>query len=88
VKRFTSEDFEVGQQVVCVDPDKFLQPRRNYLRDRVGTVIKVYPAERPGPQYCGWTNCVSVLWGKRNGRGKEQEILMRPRDITLVGDSK
>jgi hypothetical protein len=78
-----SEDFEVGQVVTCKDPGCFLQPLRSYLKDRQGTVQRVYPARRPDDRYCGPVNQVSVLWAKRNGRGKEQNITMHARDLTL-----
>lgn len=80
----SSEDFHIGQKVVCRDPDVFLQPLRSYLKDRTGTVERVYPATRPDEYYCGQVNKVSVRWGKRNGRGKERVELMRPRDILPV----
>jgi len=77
-----SEDFEVGQVVTCKDPECFLQPFRSYLKGRQGTVEKVYPARRPDDQYCGPVNQVEVLWAKRNGRGKEQRVIMHPRDLS------
>ena len=81
-----SEEFIIGQRVSCVDPDEFLQPTRNYLKDRTGVVTKVYPPERPDEYYCGLINQVRVLWGKRGGRGKEKEITMYPRDLIIVGE--
>lgn len=80
-----SDDFEVGQQVLCANPEKFLQPERSYLAGRRGTVVKVFPHERPDDFYCGPIGQVKVLWGKRNGRGKEKEINMRPRDLIFIG---
>lgn len=78
-----SEEFQVGQIVTCRDPDRFLQPFRSYLKDRQGTVQRVYPARRPDDQYCGPVNKVAVLWAKRNGRGKEQELIMSPKHLEL-----
>lgn len=80
-----SDDFEIGQQVRCLDTETFLQPTRSYLADRVGTVIKIFPRSRPDNFYCGQINKVKVLWGKRNGRGKEKEMTMHPRDLEIIG---
>lgn len=79
-----SDEFEVGNKVECVDADTFLQPARSYLTNRAGTVINVYPSSRPDEFYCGQINKVNVLWGKRNGRGKEREIMMYPCDLRII----
>lgn len=86
MKRRTSADFKVGQVVRCADPEVFLQPLRNYLKDREGTVEKVLPVVRPDDYYCGHINKVVVKWGKRNGRGKERTEMMDPRDIQPSGE--
>ena len=77
----TSEDFKVGQQVKCRDPEGFLQPLRAKLANRLGVVEEVAPAKAPNPQYTGLKNQVRVRWLKRNGRGNEFFEWMHPRDI-------
>jgi hypothetical protein len=79
--RKVSTDFTVGQVVKCPDPKAFLSPLDKYLTDRTGVVLEVFPVNRPNANYCGPTNSVSVLWGKRNGRGKEKEMTMQARDV-------
>ena len=80
-----SDDFEVGQLVECVSAETFLQPERGYLTGRSGTVVKIFPRSRTDNFYCGQINKVKVLWGKRNGRGKEKEMTMYPRDLEIIG---
>ena len=86
MSRKTSADFEVGQVVRCRDPEIYLQPLRDYLKNREGVVERVLPVVRPDEYYCGHVNKVVVKWGKRNGRGKERSEMMDPRDIELVGE--
>jgi len=81
-----SEDFKIGQTVSCAEPEGFLQPLRDYLKGRTGVVKRIFPKERPDKNYCGHVNQVEILWGKRNGRGKEKLIRMHPRDLRLEGE--
>jgi hypothetical protein len=83
-----SEEFQIGQEVECLNTETFLEPMRSYLRDRKGIVTNVYPSVRPDNFYCGRINQVRILWGKRNGRGKEKEIAMQPRDLKIVDRSE
>ena len=84
--RKTSADFEVGQRVKCIDPEQFLSATAKYLANRVGTVSSVTPPARTRDleNYCGHINKVFVLWHKRNGRGKEQQMMMSPGDIQVI----
>jgi len=79
-KRKKAEDFEVGQAVICVDPNKFISARAKYLQNRTGIVKQVWPSD--GDRGAATRiNEVSVLWMKRNGRGKEARMVMRPDDL-------
>jgi len=84
MSRKYSTDFSVGQSVRCTDPDAFYSPKREYLRDRVGTILEVTPVKAPDQFYAGHVNELYVKWGKRHGRGKEQIMYMRPEDLELA----
>jgi hypothetical protein len=56
---------QIGDSVIVRDPDQFVSPLDKKLLGRSGTVLRVWTplfASRPR---------VAVLFGKRNGRGKE-----------------
>jgi hypothetical protein len=79
-KRRKAEDFSVGQEVVCVHPDKFIASMCSYLKNRTGVILKVWPSDAPmDTAMC--RNKVSVLWQKRNGRGVEKSMIMHPSDL-------
>ena len=81
----TSDDFRVGDVVTCPCPEDFLAATAKFLTGREGVVVRVYPAKSPDPiYYCGFTNMIDVKWNKRNGRGKEKEMRMSPRDVEIV----
>lgn len=79
-----SEDFVVGQTVVCRDPEGFRADVKARLLGRKGVVEAINPSKRPDEYYCQRLNVVYVRWLKRNGRGKEFCMFMRPEDIDIV----
>lgn len=79
-----STDFHIGQPVVCRDPDGFVSEYKRYLTGRTGIVEKVYPAERPDPNYCGQINKVFVRWQKKGNRGKEKTMVMSPSSLRPI----
>jgi len=80
----TSDDFKVGDVVMCPCPEHFLSATAKFLTGREGVVIRSFPVKVPDPYYCGHTNKVVVKWGKRNGRGKEKEMMLSPWDVEIV----
>lgn len=79
-RRRVAEDFHVGQKVKVEDSSVFISEVANYVRDRVGTVAEVWPSDTPRDSPMR-RNQLRVKWGKRNGRGKEKEMVMQPRDL-------
>lgn len=75
-----AEDFHVGQKVVVPKPEDFVGPVCAYLKDRVGVVTVVWPSTGDRDTALR-RNQVQVLWGKRNGRGKEKSMIMGPKWI-------
>lgn len=80
-----AEDFAVGQVVVCKNPENFLSDRRKYLTGRQGTIMQVFPSTEKNIHLR--KNELWVLWHKRNGRGQEQRMFMRPSDVECVSTS-
>jgi len=78
-----AEDFKEGDLVVCANPGSFLSARAAYLANRIGVVKKSVPII-PGDRETMWQGRVLVLWGKRNGRGKESQDWMFPNDLELA----
>jgi len=78
-----AEDFAVGQEVMCRDPNAFLSSKASYLKNRVGIVQKVWPSNAPKDMAMR-RNEVKVRWQKRNGRGVEKEMIMCPRDLVAL----
>lgn len=76
-----AEDFTVGQMVTCTNPESFLSEKRRYLTGRTGVVENIWPSTAD-PNRALRLNEVKVRWLKKNGRGNEQTMLMRPEDLT------
>lgn len=76
-------DFEVGQEVICSNPQRFISSVEKYLTNRTGIVQKVYPKAETREQemIAPFSNRVRVEWQKRNGRGKTEMMWMHPDDI-------
>jgi len=67
---------KVGGCVRVVDADQFVSPLDAKLKDRDGTVLRVWtPPGLRRPR-------VAVRFGKRNGRGKEFEHSFSVNDLT------
>lgn len=79
-----SDEFEVGQRVVCIRPEVFAGTIGKYLTDRIGIVEAVTPVVRPDIMYAKALNKVWVIWQKRGTRGKERRMQMVPRDIEVT----
>lgn len=81
--RRVATDFEVGQEVICSNPQRFISSVEKYLTNRVGIVQRVVPkAEtREERRNICFENQVRVEWQKRNGRGKTEMMWMHPDDI-------
>lgn len=88
VRKAISTDFSVGQRVVCADPSRFISRVSKFLTGRVGVVLEVCPAVRPNAFYCGHVNRVFVLWQKKGGRGKEEQMMMIPGDLLPAEGTK
>lgn len=85
VEKPKAENFTVGQRVVCADPTRFMKEKCRYLTNREGVVERVWPSTGD-PKTAMRINEVSVRWGKRNGRGKEQIMRMRPDYLQPIQD--
>lgn len=85
IRRRMAEDFHVGQKVMVKDADIFIWEVANYVRGRVGTVIKVWPSNTPRDSLMR-KNQLSIKWDKRNGRGKEKVMVMHPQYLLPAND--
>jgi len=66
---------KVGGCVRVVDADQFVGPLNKKLKDRDGTVLRVWtPVGYPRPR-------AAVRFEKRNGRGKEFQHLFSVSDL-------
>lgn len=80
IRRRVAEDFHIGQKVMVKDASVFISEVANYVRGRVGTVMELWPSDAPRDSLM-MRNQLRVKWGKRNGRGKEKDMIMQPRDL-------